>query len=56
MSRALVWCGAGALVVLLARALAYALVPSPLAVELRGRVGGPTLPVVSLAEIGRAHV
>jgi uncharacterized protein YcnI len=36
------WAATGVLTVLAARSLAYALSPSPLAVELAGQVGGPT--------------
>lgn len=45
--RALAGAGLLLLVVLGGRALAYALSPSPLAVELSQRAGGPTLPVVT---------
>jgi hypothetical protein len=40
------WAAVGALVVLTARALAYALSPSPLAAELSRHAGGPKLPIV----------
>jgi hypothetical protein len=52
--RALLWVGAGALVVLAARAISYALAPSPLAVELASQTGGPTLPVVAAVSVGLA--
>jgi hypothetical protein len=42
----LAWVGAGAIVVLAARALAYALSPSPLARTFEHRAGGPALPFV----------
>jgi hypothetical protein len=52
--RALAWLGGGALVVLAARAIAYALSPSPLAQAFEGRAGGPALPfvVVGAAVLG----
>jgi hypothetical protein len=43
-----------ALVVLAARALAYALTPSPLAVELQGAAGGPDLVVVAACSLALA--
>ncbi len=46
--RALAWLGGGALVVLAARAVVYALSPSPLAQAFEGRAGGPALPFVIL--------
>ena len=46
MFRAVAWLGGGALVVLAARAIVYALSPSPLAQALEQRVGGPALPFV----------
>jgi hypothetical protein len=46
--RPLAWLGAVAVVVLGARAVAYALQPSPLASTLAHRAGGPALPVVAL--------
>ncbi|TML90323.1 MAG: hypothetical protein E6G08_03265 [Actinobacteria bacterium] len=54
--RAGAWCGAGALVVLAARVLAYALAPAPseLTFELQRSVGGPRLVIVSLWSLGLA--
>lgn len=46
--RATAWTAVVALVVLAARALAYALSPSPLAAALQHQAGGPALPVVAL--------
>jgi hypothetical protein len=46
--RALAWLGGGAVVVLAARAIAYALSPSPLAQAFEGRAGGPALPFVAV--------
>lgn len=56
MIRALAWIAGGSLVVLAARAIAYALSPSPLARVLEGRAGGPALPfvVVGAAVLGLA--
>jgi hypothetical protein len=48
LKRLLAWCIAGGLVVLLARAIAYALEPSAGARTLQHSVGGPSLPVVAL--------
>jgi hypothetical protein len=50
------WCGAGALVVLAARTLAYALVPqaTPLSIELERSAGGPRLAVVTVVGLGCA--
>jgi hypothetical protein len=48
MKRALGWLAVGALVVLGARSIVYALSPSPLAAELSHRAGGPGLPVIAL--------
>lgn len=50
--RALAWTGVAALVVLGARAIAYALSPSPLAGALERRTGGPATPVVILVSLG----
>jgi hypothetical protein len=50
--RRLAWILTAALVVLLARSLAYALAPGPLAQMLRGEAGGPRLPVVALVALG----
>lgn len=54
--RSLGWVAAVALVVLAARAIAYALSPSPLARVLEARAGGPALPfvVVGAAVLGLA--
>lgn len=52
--RAVCWLGAGALVVLAARSIAYALAPSPLARALERDAGGPRLPVVCVAALGLA--
>lgn len=54
--RALAWLGGGALVVLAARAIVYALSPSPLAQAFEGKAGGPALPfvVVGAAVLGIA--
>jgi hypothetical protein len=51
MKRALGWLGAAALVVLGARAIVYALSPSPLAAELSHRAGGPSLPVLAVVAV-----
>jgi hypothetical protein len=47
-----VWLAAVVLVILLARAIAYAVVPSPAARALEGRGGGPALPVLTLVTLG----
>jgi hypothetical protein len=49
--RASCWFVAGALVVLLARSIAYAVSPSPAARILEHRAGGPTLPVLTLVAV-----
>ena len=54
--RALAWAGAGALVVLAARAIAYALSPDPLARTLEREAGGPRLPVVALVSLSLSLV
>jgi hypothetical protein len=54
MRRALAWIGAGALVVLGTRAIVYALTPSPLAVELSHKAGGPQLPVLAAVSLALA--
>jgi hypothetical protein len=56
MLRAVAWLGGGALVVLAARAIVYALSPSPLAQAFERRAGGPALPfvVVVAAALGVA--
>ena len=51
MRRAWTWILAGALVVLCARWIAYALEPSPLARTLQHQAGGPRLPVVTLVAL-----
>jgi hypothetical protein len=48
---AVLWVGAGALVVLIARWLAYAVVPSPAARLLEQQAGGPGLPVLTLVSL-----
>ena len=47
-----VWLTAVVLVILLARAVAYAVVPSPAARLLEQRGGGPALPVLTLVTLG----
>jgi hypothetical protein len=56
LTRAGAWAGIGLLVVLAARSLAYALVPSPSLVSdrLEGQVGGPPLVVISVVSLGLA--
>jgi hypothetical protein len=49
--RLLAWLGIGALVVLTARTLAYALSPSPLAAEFSHQAGGPQLPVIAFVSL-----
>jgi hypothetical protein len=49
--RAAAWLGGGALVVLAARAIAYALSPSLLAQAFEGRAGGPALPFVAVVAV-----
>jgi hypothetical protein len=49
--RGLSWLGIGALVVLCARSLAYALSPSPLAVAFEHKAGGPALPLVVIGAL-----
>jgi hypothetical protein len=51
MRRAPAWVAVVALIVLGARSIVYALSPSPLALELSHRAGGPTLPVVALVAV-----
>jgi hypothetical protein len=51
MTRLLVWIGAGTLVVLTARALAYATEPTHAARLLEHRAGGPALPVLALVSL-----
>jgi hypothetical protein len=52
--RALCWLGGGAVVVLAARAIAYALAPGPLARALERDAGGPRLPMICIAALGLA--
>lgn len=47
-----VWLAAAVIVTLLARAVAYAVVPSPTARLLEQRGGGPALPVLTLVTLG----
>jgi hypothetical protein len=49
--KALSWTVAAALVVLLARSIAYAIAPSPAARVLERRAGGPALPVLTLVAL-----
>lgn len=49
--KALSWTVAAALVVLLARSIAYAIAPSPAARVLEHRAGGPALPVLTLVAL-----
>jgi hypothetical protein len=51
MRRLLVWIGAGTLVVLTARSLAYATEPTPAARLFEQRAGGPSLPVLALVSL-----
>jgi hypothetical protein len=51
LRRSSVWLAAGALVVLLARTIAYAAMPSPLAGLYAHQVGGPALPAVALVSL-----
>jgi hypothetical protein len=51
MKRSLAWLAALALVVLGSRTIAYALSPSPLAVELSHQAGGPDLPVIAVVAV-----
>lgn len=52
MRRALAWIGVGALVVLGARSITYALSPSPLAMALSHQAGGPALPLITIVSVG----
>jgi hypothetical protein len=52
--RSLVWLAAGALVVLLARTIGYAAMPSPLAGLYAHRAGGPALPEIALVALSLA--
>jgi hypothetical protein len=54
MRRPLAWLAVGALVVLGARSIVYALSPSPLAAELSHRAGGPGLPAIALVSVSLA--
>ena len=51
MRRALAWIGVGALVVLGARSITYALSPSPLAMALSHQAGGPALPLITIVSL-----
>jgi hypothetical protein len=51
MRRALAWIGVGALVVLGARSITYALSPSPLAMALSHQAGGPALPLITVVSV-----
>lgn len=51
MTRAAGWSLAAALVILLARTIAYAVSPSPIAELLQHRAGGPALPALTLAAL-----
>jgi hypothetical protein len=46
-----VWIGAGVLVVLLARTIAYAAAPSPMAELYARNLGGPSLPLITLVAL-----
>jgi len=50
--RALVWTAAGVLVVLLARTVAYAAAPDPMAQLYARKAGGPSLPLLALVVLG----
>ena len=50
--RALVWTVAGVLVVLLARTIAYAAAPDPMAQLYVQKAGGPRLPLLALVVLG----
>lgn len=54
MKRTLAWAAVGALVVLTARTVVYALSPSPLAAELSHQAGGPRLPMLVVVSLGLA--
>lgn len=51
LRRAVLWAGAGVLVILVARWLAYAVAPSPAAQLLEQRAGGPGLPLLTLVSL-----
>lgn len=53
-TRLALWAGTVALLVLVARSLAYALAPSPLARALEHSAGGPSLVAVTLVSLGLA--
>jgi hypothetical protein len=53
-ARALTWLGSAVLVVLVTRAMAYAVEPSPLARALEGRAGGPALPLLAVVSLALA--
>jgi hypothetical protein len=50
----LCWLAPVVLIVLASRSIVYALSPSPLAVALSHRAGGPTLPVIAVVSLGLA--
>jgi len=52
MRRGLAWIAVGALVVLGARSITYALSPSPLALALSHHAGGPALPLITVVSLG----
>lgn len=56
LRRAFLWTGAGMLVVLLARTIAYAAAPSPMAHLYARSLGGPSLPVLTLVALSLAAV
>ena len=51
LRRAVLWAGAGVLVIFVARWLAYAVAPSPAAQLLEQRAGGPGLPLLTLVSL-----
>jgi hypothetical protein len=51
-----VWIGAGVLVVLLARTIAYAAAPSPMAELYARNLGGPSLPLITLVALSLSAV
>jgi hypothetical protein len=54
--RVSVWAGAGVLVVLLARTIGYAAAPSPMAHLYARKLGGPSLPLMTLVALSLAAV
>jgi hypothetical protein len=52
MRRTFAWSAVGALVVLGARSITYALSPSPLAMALSHQAGGPALPLITVVSLG----